>query len=41
LAIQAFWHLPVFPALTLGFAILAFTFVGDGLQDALSPKGAD
>jgi ABC-type dipeptide/oligopeptide/nickel transport system permease subunit len=41
LAIQAFWHLPVFPALTLGFAILAFTFVGDGLQDALSPKGSD
>ena len=41
LAIQAYWHLPVFPALTLGFAILAFTFVGDGIQDALSPKGVD
>jgi oligopeptide transport system permease protein len=38
LAIQSFWFLSVFPALTLGFAILAFTFVGDGLQDALSPR---
>ncbi|MEI8131357.1 MAG: ABC transporter permease [Leptolinea sp.] len=38
LAIQSFWFLPIFPALTLGFAILAFTFVGDGLQDALSPR---
>lgn len=39
LMIQAAWHLPVFPALVLGFAILVFTFVGDGLQDALSPQG--
>lgn len=39
LSIQAYWHMPVFPALALGFTILAFTFVGDGLQDALSPKG--
>jgi ABC-type dipeptide/oligopeptide/nickel transport system permease subunit len=28
----------VFPALVLGLAILAFTLVGDGLQDALSPR---
>jgi oligopeptide transport system permease protein len=39
LAIQSAWYQPVFPALTLGLAILAFTFVGDGLQDALTPKG--
>ncbi len=38
LAIQAAWHMSVFPALVLGLAILAFTLVGDGLQDALSPK---
>lgn len=38
LSIQSFWFLSVFPALTLGFTILAFTFVGDGLQDALSPR---
>jgi ABC-type dipeptide/oligopeptide/nickel transport system permease subunit len=38
LSIQSAWFQPVFPALTLGLAILAFTFVGDGLQDALTPK---
>jgi ABC-type dipeptide/oligopeptide/nickel transport system permease subunit len=35
--IQAYWHITLFPALVLGLAILAFTFVGNGLQDALSP----
>jgi ABC-type dipeptide/oligopeptide/nickel transport system permease subunit len=39
LAIQAFWHLPLFPALTLGLAMLSFTLLGDGLQDALAPSG--
>jgi ABC-type dipeptide/oligopeptide/nickel transport system permease subunit len=39
LAIQSAWYQPVFPALTLGLTILALTFVGDGLQDALMPKG--
>jgi ABC-type dipeptide/oligopeptide/nickel transport system permease subunit len=35
--IQAYWHIALFPALVLGLAILAFTFLGNGLQDALSP----
>ena len=38
MAIESSWHMSVFPALVLGLAILAFTLVGDGLQDALSPR---
>ena len=36
--IQMHWHIVSFPALALGVTILAFTFVGNGLQDALSPR---
>jgi oligopeptide transport system permease protein len=28
----------VFPALSIGFTLLAFTFIGDGLRDALDPR---
>ena len=28
----------VFPALAIGFTLLAFSFVGDGLRDALDPR---
>ncbi len=28
----------VFPALTIGFTLLAFSFIGDGLRDALDPR---
>jgi oligopeptide transport system permease protein len=28
----------VFPALAIGFTLLAFTFIGDGLRDALDPR---
>ncbi len=38
LQVQTYWHISAFPALVLGLSILAFTFVGDGLQDALSPR---
>jgi oligopeptide transport system permease protein len=31
-------HLAVFPALAVGIALLSFTFLGDGLRDALDPK---
>lgn len=41
LQIQTYWHIPLFPAIVLGIAILGFTFMGDGLQEALSPKGSD
>jgi len=28
----------VFPALSIGFTLLAFSFIGDGLRDALDPR---
>ncbi len=36
--IQSCWHLPLFPALTLGLTTLSFTLLGDGLQEALTPS---
>ena len=38
LQIQTYWHISAFPAIVLGLSILAFTFVGDGFQDSLSPR---
>lgn len=37
--IQAYWHLPFFPAIMLGLTMLSFTLLGDGLQEALNPSG--
>jgi ABC-type dipeptide/oligopeptide/nickel transport system permease subunit len=34
---RSYPHLIVFPALTLGILLLAFTYLGDGLRDALDP----
>ena len=31
-------HLVFFPALAVAIALLSFTFLGDGLRDALDPK---
>jgi len=31
-------HLVLFPAITIGLALLSYTFLGDGLRDALDPK---
>ena len=31
-------HLVVFPAMAIAFALIGFTFLGDGLRDALDPK---
>jgi ABC-type dipeptide/oligopeptide/nickel transport system permease subunit len=36
--IRSFWWLEVFPAAAIGITMLAFTFFGDGLRDALDPK---
>ena len=34
-------HLLLFPTLAIGLTMLGFTFLGDGLRDALDPKGND
>ena len=31
-------HLVVFPAIAIALALISFTFLGDGLRDALDPK---
>jgi oligopeptide transport system permease protein len=31
-------HLLLFPAIAIALALLSFTFLGDGLRDALDPK---
>ncbi len=36
--IRSYWHLCVFPALGIATIMLAFTFLGDGLRDALDPR---
>jgi oligopeptide transport system permease protein len=36
--IQTYWHLTVFPALVLALTMLAYIYVGDGLQEALDPS---
>ena len=33
------WWFMVFPGIDLLLTVLAFNLVGDGLQDALNPKG--
>lgn len=35
LMIQAYWWMPLFPALMIGITMVSFTLVGDKLQDAL------
>jgi oligopeptide transport system permease protein len=36
--IRSYWHLCVFPAMGIAVMMLAFTFLGDGLRDALDPR---
>jgi oligopeptide transport system permease protein len=36
-SIQVYYHLALFPTVLVGLTMLAFSFVGDGLQDALNP----
>ena len=37
--IRVFWHLGLFPTVAIALAMLGFTFVGDGLRDALDARG--
>ena len=39
--IQSDPHMLLFPVLAIGLTMLGFTFMGDGLRDALDPKGND
>jgi oligopeptide transport system permease protein len=39
--IQTDPHMLLFPTLAIGLTMLGFTFLGDGLRDALDPKGND
>jgi len=35
---QVYWYLGFFPTLAIALAMLGFTFLGDGLRDALDPR---
>ena len=36
--VRIYWHLGLFPTLLIALAMLGFSFVGDGLRDALDPR---
>jgi ABC-type dipeptide/oligopeptide/nickel transport system permease subunit len=36
--IRVYYHLALFPTLLVAFTMLGFSFVGDGLQEALDPN---
>lgn len=33
-----YWHLGLLPTLLIALSMLGFSFVGDGLRDALDPR---
>ncbi|RME59195.1 MAG: ABC transporter permease [Caldilineae bacterium] len=36
--VRVYWHLALFPTLLIALSMLGFSFVGDGLRDALDPR---
>ncbi len=36
--VRVYWHLALFPTLAIALAMLGFSFMGDGLRDALDPR---
>ncbi|MGH7320508.1 MAG: ABC transporter permease [Candidatus Rokuibacteriota bacterium] len=36
--LRTYWHLCVFPSIAIAITMLSFTFLGDGVRDALDPK---
>ena len=36
--LRTYWHLCVFPSIAIALTMLSFTFLGDGVRDALDPK---
>ena len=36
--VRVYWHLGLFPTAAIAIIMLSFSFVGDGLRDALDPR---
>ncbi|UCH26268.1 MAG: ABC transporter permease [Trueperaceae bacterium] len=36
--VRVYWHLALFPTLAIALTMLGFSFLGDGIRDALDPK---
>lgn len=36
--VRVYWHLALFPTIAIALAMLGFSFLGDGLRDALDPR---
>ncbi len=36
--LRTYWHLAIFPSIAIAITMLSFTFLGDGIRDALDPK---
>jgi oligopeptide transport system permease protein len=36
--LRSYWYLCVFPSIAIAITMLSFTFLGDGIRDALDPK---
>ncbi|MFT5086017.1 MAG: oligopeptide transport system permease protein [Candidatus Latescibacterota bacterium] len=36
--VRVYWHLALFPTIAIALTMLGFSFLGDGLRDALDPK---
>jgi oligopeptide transport system permease protein len=36
--VRVYWHLALFPTIAIALTMLGFSFMGDGLRDALDPK---
>jgi oligopeptide transport system permease protein len=36
--VSVYWHMALFPTLMIALSMLGFSFMGDGLRDALDPK---
>ena len=36
--VRVYWYLGLFPTLVLALTMLSFSFVGDGMRDALDPR---
>ena len=35
--VRVYWHMGLFPSLMIAIITMGFTFMGDGLRDALDP----